>query len=259
MPGAVTSYVTGAASAVAIFIQGTTGRSKMRLGNDRRKRNILHGFKYNGIVSHAEIVVSTPDFNLRLHVRSVRDREFVCKPVYSVEVTIGLVVVLLLQLSGIKLFIVKTAGMGRAMLQVSRSGLKRFRGRDWVKGLGSFKGIVAFLRGRKLFRRPGSGEGLAGMRTLLNAARRYVDALVLVNLDYVGALREASKALDELSRPFGKSCTHDGAFCSLFREPGKTRKTRGGRSAQCAKRGGFGTSQEGARRGEFCERGEFFH
>jgi hypothetical protein len=92
--------------------------------------NILHGFKHDGIVSHAEIVVSTPDFNLPLHVRGVCDRELVCKPVYSVEVTIGLVVVLLLQLIGIKLFIVETTGVGRALLQVGRSSLKRFGGRD---------------------------------------------------------------------------------------------------------------------------------
>lgn len=232
---------------------------KVRPGDDGMKRNILHGFKHNGIVSHAEIVVSTPDFNLPLHVRSVRDRELVCKPVYSVEVTIGLVVVLFLQLVGIKLFIVEITSVGRATLQVSRRSLSRLGGGDRVGRLGGFKGLTAFLRGRQFFRRPGSGECLAGVRTLLNAARSYVDAFVLVNLDDVDALGEAGKALDELSRAFGKSRTHNGAFCSLFSEPGKTGETRGGRGAQSAQRGGFGAAQEGAGRGEFCERGEFFH
>ena len=200
---------------------------KVRPGNDGRKMNILHGFKHNRIVSHAKIVIGTPDFNLPLNVCSVRDRKLVCKPVYSVEVTIGLVVVLFLQLIGIELFIVETTSVGRALLlQVSRSGLSRFGGGDWVGWGGGFKGVTAFLRGRELFRRSSSGEGLAGMRTHLNAARSDVDAFVLVNLDDVDALGEAGKALDELTRAFCKSCTHNGAFCSLFREPGKTGETR---------------------------------
>lgn len=57
---------------------------------------LLHGFQYDGVVSHPKIIISTPDLNLGLSVRSMGNRKFGCKPINGVEVTIRFVVVLLL-------------------------------------------------------------------------------------------------------------------------------------------------------------------
>lgn len=183
------------------------------------------------------------------------DREFSRKPVDSIEVTVRLVIVLLLQLIGVELFIVESAGVGGALLQDGRCSLNKSRSSGLVSGdLGSLEGFAAFLRAGQLFRRPGSGEGLAGVGALLDAARGHVDAFVLVNLDDVDALREAGKVLDELAGTFGERGTHDGASRGLLRKLGETWEARRGRGAQGAERGCLGAAQEGARRGEFRKR-----
>lgn len=183
------------------------------------------------------------------------DREFSRKPVDSIEVTVRLVIVLLLQLIGVELFIVESAGVGGALLQDGRCSLNKSRSSGLVSGdLGSLEGFAAFLRAGQLFRRPGSGEGLAGVGALLDAARGHVDAFVLVNLDDVDALREAGKVLDELAGTFGERGTHDGASRGLLRKLGETWEARRGRGAQGAERGSLGAAQEGARRGEFRKR-----
>src|SRR6266852_330329 len=125
--------------------------------------------------------------------------------------------------------------------------------------LGSFEGITAFLRGSQFLCHSGSGKGLTGMGALLDGARGHVDALVLVHLDYVDALRKASKVLDELSGTFGEGGAHDRAFCSLFGEHGEAGEARRGRGAQSAERGGLRTTQEGARRGKLCKRRKLVH
>lgn len=103
--------------------------------------------------------------------------------------------------------------MGGALLRSVRSTLRRFCS---DRGLGSFEGIAAFLRGSQLLCHSGSSKGLTSMGALLDAARGHVDAVVLVDLEYVDALRKASKVLDELSGTFSEGGAHDRAFCSLF-------------------------------------------
>lgn len=184
------------------------------------------------------------------------DGEFVRKPVDVVEVTVRLVVVLLLQLIGVELFIVKFAGMGvsGALLQVGCRPLSETGSDGLVSlsgSLGSLDIVAAFLRGGQLFGSSGSVKGLASVGTLLDASRGHVDTLVLVDLDNVDALGETGKVLNELARTFGESGTHDGAFRGLLRELGEKRETRGGRGAQSPERGSFGTTQVGARGGEF--------
>ncbi len=61
-----------------------------------RKKDLLHGFQHDRIISHPEIVISTPDLNLGLSVRGMGNRKFCCKPIDGVKVTVRLVVVLLL-------------------------------------------------------------------------------------------------------------------------------------------------------------------
>jgi len=185
------------------------------------------------------------------------DRKFVRKPVDVVEVTVRLVVVLLLQLIGAELFVVEFAGVGvgGALLQVGRRALSESGSGGLVSGsLGSLDIVAAFLRGGQLFGLSGSVKGLASVGTLLDASRGHVDTLVLVDLDNVDALRETGKVLNELARTFGESCAHDGAFRGLLRELGEKRETRGGRGAQSPERGRFGTTQVGARGGEFRKR-----
>lgn len=149
--------------------------------------------------------------------------------------------------------------MGRALLRSMRSTLRRFGGSGSGGGLGGFEGIIAFLRCSQFFCHPGSGKGLTSMGALLDAARGHIDALGLVDLDYVDALRKAGKVLDVLSGTFGKGGAHDRAFCSLFGKLGEAGEVRRGRGAQSAERGGLGTTQEGAIRGEFCKRRELVH
>lgn len=180
------------------------------------------------------------------------DGEFVGKPVDVVEITVRLVVELLLQLIGVELFVVECAGVGGALLQVGRC-------ESGSGGLvsGSLSGldvVAAFLRGGQLFGLSGGVKGLAGVGTLLDASRGHVDTLVLVDLDNVDALRETGKVLNELARTLGESGAHDGAFRGLFRELGEKGETRGGRGAQSPERGRFGTTQVGARGGEFRKR-----
>lgn len=175
------------------------------------------------------------------------DREFSRKPVDSIEVTVRLVIVLLLQLIGVELFIVESAGVGGALLQDGRCSLNESRSRGLVSGgLGSLEGVAAFLRAGQLFRRPGSGEGLASVGALLDVARGHVDALVLVNLDDVDALREAGKVLNELAGTFGERGTHDGAFRGLLCKLGETWEARRGRGAESPERGSLCAAQEGA-------------
>ncbi len=139
--------------------------------------------------------------------------------------------------------------------------LRRFSSGGLVSGggLGSFEGLVAFLCGSQLFCHLGSGKGLASVRAFLDTARGNVDALGLVDLDYVDTLRETSKVLDELSGTFGKGGAHNRAFCSLFGKFGEAGEARRGRGAQSAERGRLRTTQEGARRGELCKRRELVH
>jgi hypothetical protein len=101
-------------------------------------------------------------------------------------------------------------------------------------GLGSFEGLAAFLRGSQFLCHSGSGKGLTSMGALLDAARGHIDALVLVDLDHIDALRKTSKVLDELSGTFGEGGAHDRAFCSLFGKLGEAGEARRGRGAQGA-------------------------
>ena len=216
------------------------------------KRYPLHRFEHNGVVSHSKVVIGAPDLHLVLGVRGMSYREFVCKPVDVVEVTVRLVVVLLLQLIGIKLFVVEFARVGGALLQVGRGPLSESGNGGLVSGgLGSLDIVAAFLRGGQLFRLSGSFKGHASVGTPLDVSRGHVDTLVLVDLDNVDALRDTGKVLNELPRTFGESSAHDGAFRGLFRELGEKRETRRGRGAQSPERGSFRTTQVGAGGGEF--------
>ena len=220
----------------------------------RKEKNLLHCFKHNRVVSHPKIVISAPDFDLRLGIRGMRDREFGRQPIDSVEITVRLVIVLFLQFVGVKLFVIKPAGVNRALLHVAaRSCLKRLRSSGLMStgSLGSFEGVAAFLRGRQLLCHPGSGKSLASMRALRDVTRGDIDAFVLVDFDYVDTLSEASKTLNELSRTFGESGTHHRAFGSLLGELGEARELRGGGGAQCTNGGSLGTSQERANGSEF--------
>lgn len=188
------------------------------------------------------------------------DRKFCCEPIDGVKVPVRLVVVFLLQLIGIKLFILESFSVGGTLLLDLRGMLRRFGSSSSSGGgLGSFEGVRAFLRGSQLFCHFGSSDGLASMGAFRNIGRGHVDALVLVKLHYVDALRDASKALDELSRPLGKGGAHDGAFRGFFGKLRDAGEERRGRGAQSAERGGLCATQKRARRGELRQRRELVH
>jgi hypothetical protein len=217
---------------------------------------LLHSFQHDGVSSHPEIIISTPDLNFSLSIRGMGNGKFCRKPIDGVEVTVRFVVVLLLQLVRVELVIIKSIGVGRALLRNLRRALRRFSS---GRGLGGFEGIAAFLRGGQFFCHSGSGKGLTSMGAFLDAARGHVDALVPVNLDDVNAVRNASKVLDLLSGTFGEGGAHDRAFGGLFGKLSEAGEAWRGRGAQSAERGGLRTTQEGARRGELCKRRELVH
>jgi hypothetical protein len=65
----------------------------------------LHGFKYDGIISHPQVVVCAPDLDLLVHICGMRYRKLVSESIDVIEVAVGLILVLPLQLGRIEIVV----------------------------------------------------------------------------------------------------------------------------------------------------------
>ena len=58
----------------------------------------MHGVQHGTIAAHAEIVIRAPDCDFPAIIGEVRSREVLCETIYVVEVPVGLVGVLFIEL-----------------------------------------------------------------------------------------------------------------------------------------------------------------
>ena len=76
------------------------------------RRYALHGLKNNGIVSHAQVIVGTPDLHFIIDIVGMRNRKLSGKAVDVIKVAIGLVFMLLVEFGLVERLVVK-AGISR--------------------------------------------------------------------------------------------------------------------------------------------------
>ena len=209
----------------------------------------LYGFENNGIVSHAEVVIGTPDLYFVFDVASMGDRELGGEPVDIVKIAVGLVVMLLVKFFDKELLIVKASrrrgfhvlscGRGRpeniVVRTTRRGGCRIFR------GFGSVHLCLLFGCGRsEIVCHAGGSTSGGSVGALLYARTGGKETLVLVNLLYVDVSSYASITSDDLAGTECECWTHDGAFRCLLckqRDGGVTRRSRG---AEVTERGRFG-------------------
>jgi hypothetical protein len=144
---AITSNVSGSACTSAVLVQ----RSPMESAAVRvvlLYHYSLHSVQDNRVFAHAEVIVRTPYVDLVLGVGRVSDRELCRHPVDVVEVSVGLVLMFLLQLCLVEALVVESARCclpGAALDETSSKMLLRigFSLRDGC-GLGSSLCMRAF-------------------------------------------------------------------------------------------------------------------
>ena len=78
--------------------------------------SFVHSLQDFWVSSHPEIIIRAPHGNPFVFGRHVCSRELLSKPIYVVEVAVGLILVLLIQLGVIKVFIVKRSNFRRGRL-----------------------------------------------------------------------------------------------------------------------------------------------
>ena len=174
------------------------------------------------------------------------DRKLGGKPVYVVEVTVGLVLVLLLEFCIVEVLVVERSGMhgsglslrGRRLgslggMEGTASGSRTSGsgGRRLASGLVGLERVGAVLGGGELLSHLCGGESLAGMGTHCNVVRVDADALVLVYLVDVDVAGDARVASDHLAGAHDEGGAHDGALGGLLSELGEGGETRGRRGA----------------------------
>jgi len=76
---------------------------------DHTIKNILHSLENDGIVAHPKIIISAPNFNLILDAAGMSDGEFGCETIDVIEIAVRFVLVLLVELTDVKLLIVKAS------------------------------------------------------------------------------------------------------------------------------------------------------
>jgi len=79
----------------------------------------LHSFEHNRVVSHAQIIIGTPNLDLIGDLPGVSERELLSHPVDVVEVAIGLVLVLLVELIVVESLVIETWSRRRIRLWAS--------------------------------------------------------------------------------------------------------------------------------------------
>lgn len=200
--------------------------------------HLLHGLKDNRIISHTKIVIGTPDLDFIMWAGSVGDWEFSSEPVYIIEVAVGFILVLLVQLGDIKPFIVKGIdGLGgfSGGLDFSSSLLILVEGTASSSSSSSlFLGMLGggglnlqFASCSEVFCHSGSCTSSGGMRTHLDCSSGgRENALFLVDLLDVSVACDAGIARNKLLRANIKSGTHNRATsCSLGQDRDR-RETR---------------------------------
>lgn len=86
---------------VAGNVTSSTGTSTVHV------ESLMHGLQNLWVASHSEVVVGAPNSDSLIHLRHVRARELLRESINVVEVPVGLVLVLLLQLGIVEAFIVE--------------------------------------------------------------------------------------------------------------------------------------------------------
>jgi hypothetical protein len=191
---------------------------------------------------------------------SVGNRELGSEPVDVVEVAVGAILVLLVELVDVEVLVVKARvdlfglGRGRSSLRGDSCGLcvegaarggslcSNALGGFVVRGGGGLGGRVGEVVGHL-----GCGPGGGGMGTHVDGcARGRDDALVLVDAVYFVAAGDASIAGDDLLGADVESRAHDGAFRGALGEDGEGREALGRRRGQTAEGAGLCLAEEGA-------------
>jgi hypothetical protein len=175
------------------------------------KGYLLHGLDDNRIIAHTEVVISAPNLNLVLDVAGVGNRELGSETVDVVEVAVGLVLVLLVELIDIEALIVEPGvsfglvgvNRGRDLARVRSGGCSLVERTACSGGLGGdilgLGGKAFLLRsGSEIVRHASRGSSSGGVGAHLDGCTGgREDALVLVNLLYVSVCGDASIASDD--------------------------------------------------------------
>jgi len=173
--------------------------------------NLLHGLEDNRIVAHTEVIISAPNLDLIFDVAGVGNGELGGKAVDIIEVAVGLVLMLLLELIDIEVLIIKP-GVCIGLLSLDRSrGLVGLCGSgslvEGAAGSCSLGGNILGLGGVDFVFGSGSeivcfacsGFSSGGVGTHLGGCTRgRENALFLVNLLYVYVCSDASVAGNDL-------------------------------------------------------------
>jgi hypothetical protein len=197
------------------------------------KQYTLHSFKDDWIVAHTKIIVGAPDFDLFLDVAGVRNGELCGKSVNVVKVTVGVVLMFLIEFVGIEPLVIETKvflglwgrsrsrlwGEGGSCGSGSSCGLEMER----TAGSGSFFGsgicVPLLSSGCEITSHASGRFGSRSMGTHLNgSARRRENALFLVQFVYVCVCCDASISCDDFVGPEVDRGTHDRTFGSAFCE-----------------------------------------
>lgn len=181
---------------------------------------VLHRFKNDGVITHPEVVICAPDFDLVLWIASVSDGELCGKTVDVVEVAVRSVLMLLLQLCGVELLVVKAPErsgllcLGRGRMEGATS--RNFRSRR----LSSSFGFLRLLRLCQVFCHPGGGKRLGCVRALLDIGTGggRENTLVMMEVIDLCVTCNAGIASYKLSGANLESGTHNRALCSALRE-----------------------------------------
>jgi hypothetical protein len=116
-----------------VRLERKEGKNKQWWRKNKNKKNTLHSFKDDWIVTHTEIIVGAPDFDLFLDVASVGNGELGGKSVNVVKITVGLVLMFLIKFVGIEPLVIETD------VYLGLWGWSRSRGCSY--GLGSSSGL----------------------------------------------------------------------------------------------------------------------
>ena len=218
----VARNVTSSTSTMTISVQGATRRKTLIYARGTHEKCLLHGLKHNRVVTHAEVVVGTPNFDLILAVTGVGDGELVGETVNVVEVTVRGVLVLLLKLGGVELLVVETSDCGRCFGSFGGSpGVEgTSSGSLGGRGLGGSLCTLGLLSLGKVLGHASGSESLGGMGALLDIFTGGVreNTLVVVNAVDLGVTGYASITGNELTRANLEGRTHDGTFGCLLGE-----------------------------------------
>jgi hypothetical protein len=199
---------------------------------------VLHSFKDDRIATHAKVVICAPYLDLFIRVICMSDWKLGCEAVDIIEVTVGFVLVLFIQLVQVELFIIEISREVGSCFRLEGSLSGGFCGGSLMERT-TFRRILLFIfcfigsdgeflspaRGFKSSRSMGAFFGVCTGPVIGR------DAILFVDLTNFSVCGDRGIGSNDLARANGKSRAHDGAVGGFLGQPRDGREARRRRRA----------------------------